>query len=155
MEFLSLSSHPARVRRLTRRIEGIALAEDGANFLEVYHFFLREGCAPAEGYRHTMRIFRGSLPSGGGPFTKDLSYARGFLRVCQYLRQAVGRGEERLAALLFCGKTNLDDLPALVHLVDEGLVRPPRYLPPPFTDLRLLSARLSFTDAFGWSTSAS
>jgi uncharacterized protein (TIGR02421 family) len=148
-EFLSLASHPARVRRLTRRIEGIALAERGANFLEVFRFFLCEGCAPAESYRHTMRIFRGSLPSGGGPFTKDLSYARGFLLVCQCLRQAVGRGESRLASLLFCGKTNLDDLPALAHLVDEGLVTPPRYLPPPFADLHGLSARMGFTDVVG------
>ncbi len=149
MEFLAWASHPARVRRLIRRLEGIARAERGANFLEVYHYFLGEGCAPTESYRHTMRIFRGSLPAGGGPFTKDLSYARGFLRLGQYLQQVVSRGEEHLAALLFCGKTCLDDLPALAHLVDEGLVAPPRYLPPPFADLRGVSARMGLANTNG------
>ncbi len=145
-EFLSLASHPARIRRLTRRIEGIALAEGGANFLEVYRFFLREGYVPRDSYRYAMRIFRGSLPTGCGPFTKDLCYGKGFLLVYQFLRQAMSRGEARLAPLLFCGKTNLADLPTLAHLVDEGLVAPPRYLPPPFADLHGLSAWLCFAD---------
>jgi uncharacterized protein (TIGR02421 family) len=142
MEFLARASHPGRVRRLVRRVEAAALAEGGADFLDVYRFFLDEGCLPAECYRHTMRVFRGGLPSGGGPFTKDLSYARGFLLLCQSLRQAIGRGEARLAPLLFCGKTNLADLPALAQLLDEGLLAPPCYLPPPFADPNVLGAWL-------------
>ena len=39
-EVLAFASHPARLRRLTHRIEGVALAENGANFLDVYRFFL-------------------------------------------------------------------------------------------------------------------
>src|SRR5262249_17970408 len=111
-------------------------------------YFLREGCAPAESYRHAMRIFRGSLPSGGGPFTKDLSYGKGFLRVYRFLRQVRSRNEMRLAPLLFCGKTHLDDLPALAHLADEALVAPPRFLPPPFADLRRLGACLRSARVF-------
>jgi uncharacterized protein (TIGR02421 family) len=143
-EFLAGASHPARLRRLVRRIEAVALAEAGADFLDVYRYFLAEGCPPEEGYRHAMRTFRGGLPSGGGPFTKDLSYAKGFLLLCRFLRQAADRGEAHLAPLLFCGKTGLDELPALAQLRDEGLVAPPRYLPPPFADPHALGARLCF-----------
>src|SRR5207248_8503041 len=42
-EILAFASHPGRVRRLTNRIEAVALAEAGANFLEVYRYFLEEG----------------------------------------------------------------------------------------------------------------
>src|SRR5205085_11368001 len=41
-EIITFASHPARVRRLTNRIEGTAMAEAGANFLEVYRYFLQE-----------------------------------------------------------------------------------------------------------------
>jgi uncharacterized protein (TIGR02421 family) len=39
-EIFAFASHPGRVRRLTNRIEGVAMAEAGANFLEVYRYFL-------------------------------------------------------------------------------------------------------------------
>src|SRR5262249_46082719 len=39
-EIFAFASHPGRVRRLTNRIEGVAMAEGGANFLEVYRHFL-------------------------------------------------------------------------------------------------------------------
>src|SRR5207248_10595704 len=71
-EVLSFASHPARLRRLTHRIEGVTMAEAGADFLEVYRFFLQEGYKPRDSYQHTTRPFRGSLPEGCRPFTKDL-----------------------------------------------------------------------------------
>lgn len=147
-EILSFASHPARIRRLTHRIEGVALAESGADFLEVYRFFLEEGYAPREGYQHTMRIFRGSLPAGCGPFTKDLSYSKGFVHLYNFMRQAVARGMVRRLPLLFCGKTNLDDFKTLTLLADEGLLAPPRYVPPPFANLHALSAWLCYANFF-------
>src|SRR5207302_1649168 len=42
-EIFAFASHPGRVRRLTNRIEGVAMAEAGANFLDVYRYFLEEG----------------------------------------------------------------------------------------------------------------
>ena len=92
---LSFASHPGRVRRLTHRIEGVALAESGADFLDVYRFFLAEGYEPRESYQHTMRLFRGSLPAGCGPFTKDLSYSQGFVLLYNFMRLAVTRGMVR------------------------------------------------------------
>src|SRR5262249_5533025 len=94
----AFASHPGRVRRLTNRIEGVAMAEAGATFLEVYRYFLGEGYDPREGYQHTMRIFRGSLPEGCGPFTKDLCYSKGFVLVYNFIRLAVSRGQVPRAA---------------------------------------------------------
>jgi uncharacterized protein (TIGR02421 family) len=145
-ELLAFASHPGRVRRLTNRIEGVALAEAGANFLEVYRYFLEEGYDSHEGYQHAMRIFRGSLPEGCGPFTKDLCYSKGFVLVYNYIRLAVSRGMVRRVPLLFCGKTTLADIKTLSQLVDEGLVEPPRFVPPQFSDLHALSAWMCYAN---------
>jgi uncharacterized protein (TIGR02421 family) len=145
-EIFAFASHPGRVRRLTNRIEGVALAESGANFLEVYRYFLQEGYDPHESYQHTMRIFRGSLPEGCGPFTKDLCYSKGFVLIYNYIRLAVSRGMVRRVPLLFCGKTTLADIKTLAQLVDEGLVVPPRFVPPQFSDLHALSAWMCYAN---------
>jgi uncharacterized protein (TIGR02421 family) len=147
-EILSFASHPGRVRRLTHRIEGVALAESGADFLDVYRFFLGEGYEPRESYQHTMRLFRGSLPAGCGPFTKDLCYSKGFVLLYNFMRLAVSRGLVRRVPLLFCGKTNLDDIKTLALLAEEGLLVPPRYVPPPFANLQALAAWLCFANFF-------
>lgn len=143
-EVLAFASHPERVRRLTHRIEGVSLAESGANFLDVYRFFVAEGYDPRESYQLTVRVFRGSLPEGAGPFTKDLCYGRGFVQVYNYLRLAVARGQVRRVPLLFCGKTSLGDMKTLANLVDEGLVDAPKFVPPQFADLRALTAWMCF-----------
>jgi uncharacterized protein (TIGR02421 family) len=143
-EIFAFASHPGRVRRLTNRIEGVAMAEAGANFLEVYRFFLEEGYDPREAYQHTMRIFRGSLPENCGPFTKDLCYSKGFVLVYNFIRLAVRKGMMRRVPLLFCGKTTLADIKTIAQLVEEGLVVPPRYLPPQFADLHGLAVWMCY-----------
>jgi uncharacterized protein (TIGR02421 family) len=148
-EIFAFASHPGRVRRLSNRIEGVALAEAGANFLDVYRFFLQQGHEPRDSYQQSMRIFRGSLPEGCGPFTKDLCYGRGFVQVYNFIRLAVKRGLARRAPLLFCGKTNLADMKMLTQLVEEGLVTPPRHVPPMFADLHALSAWMCFANFLG------
>jgi uncharacterized protein (TIGR02421 family) len=145
-EIFAFASHPGRVRRLSNRIEGVALAEAGANFLDVYRYFLEEGYNSRESYQHTMRIFRGSVPEGSGPFTKDLCYSKGFVLIYNYIRLAVSRGMSRRVPLLFCGKAALCDIKTIAHLVDEGLVTPPRFVPPAFADLNALSAWMCFAN---------
>src|SRR5438477_656307 len=145
-EIFAFALHPGRVRRLTNRIEGVAMAEAGANFLDVHRYFLDEGYDPHESYQHSMRIFRGSLPEGAGPFTKDLCYSKGFVLIYNFIRLAVSRGLVRRVPLLFCGKTNLADIKILSQLVDEGLVTPPRFVPAPFADLHALSAWMCYAN---------
>jgi uncharacterized protein (TIGR02421 family) len=142
-EVLAGASHSGRVRRLTNRIQAVALAEDGATFLDVFHFFQDEGCAPKESYQQTMRVFRGSLPEGCGPFTKDLCYGKGFLLIHHFVRTALSSRKMQQVSMLFAGKTNVTDIPTLAQLADEGLVAPPRYVPPHFADLQTVAGWVS------------
>ena len=141
-ELLAFASQRSRVRRLANRVAAVALAEDGATFLDVFRFFLHEGCTPKESYQQTTRVFRGSLPEGCGPFTKDLCYSKGFLLIYRFVCSAVVPDRTPCVPLLFCGKTNLADVPALAQLVEEGLIERPRYVPPPFTTASLGLGRL-------------
>jgi uncharacterized protein (TIGR02421 family) len=145
-EILAFASHPGRIRRLNNRIEGVAMVEAGANFLDVYRYFLAEGYDPRESYQHSMRIFRGSLPENCGPFTKDLCYSKGFVLVYNYVRLAVSKGLARRVPLLFCGKTTLGDIKILAQLVDEGLLEVPRFVPPQFADLHALTAWMCYAN---------
>jgi uncharacterized protein (TIGR02421 family) len=142
VEVLAFASHPDRLRRLAQRVQAVALVEAGADFVDVFRHFVAAGCAPSESYRLAARVFRGSLPSGAGPFTKDLAYSRGLVEMVGYLRRAIQAGQARRIPLLFCGKVGVDEVPLLSRLADEGLLAAPRHLPPPFADLRGLCAWL-------------
>ena len=145
MEVIAFASYPTRLRRLTNRKRAIHMAEQGADFMEVYHFFQTQGYNEEEAYTHASRVFRGSTPTGL-PFTKDLSYLKGFIMVYNYIQLAVRKGRLEHIPLLFCGKTTLEDMRTLRQLVEEGLVVPPKYLPPQFADLNALSAWMCFSN---------
>lgn len=144
MENLAFVGHPERVRRVSNRIRAVDLAEQGANFLEVFHFFRDKNVPEQEAYSLTARVFRGSLPDGQ-PFTKDVSYSKGFILVYNFIQLAVRRGKLDRIPLLFCGKTTLEDMRTLNHLVEEGLVQPPKFLPPQFADLQALTSWMCYS----------
>ncbi|HEV2332505.1 MAG TPA: flavohemoglobin expression-modulating QEGLA motif protein, partial [Gammaproteobacteria bacterium] len=112
MEIITFSSYPTRLRRLANRIRAVHIAEQGGDFLQVYRFFLEQGFTEAESFANASRIFRGSTPDGA-PFTKDLSYNKGFIMIYNYLRLAVRKGMLNRIPLLFCGKTTLEDMRTL------------------------------------------
>lgn len=145
MEILAFASHPGRMRRVTNRIRAVDMAEGGADFLEIFRFFREQGFGELEAYGNTTRVFRGSTPTGG-PFTKDISYSKGFILVYNYIQSAVRRGLLDRIPLLFCGKTTLEDMRTLAHLVEEGLVVPPRYLPGHFSDLNSLVSWMCYSN---------
>jgi uncharacterized protein (TIGR02421 family) len=144
MEIFDFASYPRRIARLTNRVTAISLAEDGANFLDIFNFFHEKGLSKEESYNSASRIFRGSTPELG-PFTKDLVYSKGFILIYNYLRLAIQRGLLSRIPLLFTGKTALEDQRILAHLVEEGLVVPPKYVPRQFKDLAALSAWMSYS----------
>jgi uncharacterized protein (TIGR02421 family) len=143
-EILAFASHPGRVRRLTNRVQAVSMAESGADFLEVFEFFRNQSYNEFDSFQNTARVFRGSTPTGG-PFTKDLTYSKGFILTYNYILLAVREGRLGRIPLLFCGKTHLEDMRVLAHLVEEGVVQPPRYLPEPFRDLSALSAWMCYS----------
>ncbi|MDX1902265.1 MAG: flavohemoglobin expression-modulating QEGLA motif protein [Gammaproteobacteria bacterium] len=143
-EIFTFSSYPGRLKRLTNRIIAVNMAEEGANFLDVYHFYREQGLDEQDSYHSTTRVFRGSTPDGG-PFTKDLSYSKGFILIYNYIRLAVQRGLVANIPLLFVGKTTLEDVHILGDLINEGIVVPPRYMPPQFRDIAALSAWMCYS----------
>ncbi len=81
----------ARMKRISLRIEAIALARDGADFIEVFRYFDAAGQAPAESFSSAQRVFRGVPTTGGAAFTKDTVYLRGLVSVHTFFRQALQR----------------------------------------------------------------
>lgn len=145
MEIIAFASHPDRVLRLTNRIRAVAMAEAGANFIEVYEFFREQGRSEDVAYNNTQRVFRGSTPDGG-PFTKDLTYSKGFILVYNYVRLAVRKGLLDRIPLLFCGKTTLEDMRILAQLREEKMITMPRYLPPQFSDMSALTSWMCYSN---------
>ena len=144
MEIVTFSSSPERLMRLINRVRAITLVEEGADFMDVFTFFKEKGLDDEESYIHSSRIFRGSS-SDGMPFTKDLTYIKGFVLTYNFMRLAVSKGKPDRIPLLFCGKTMIEDMKVLVDLVEEGTVIAPLFLPPQFKDLMGLSSWLSFS----------
>jgi len=143
-ELVSFSSYPGRMRKITNRVIALDKVTQGANFLDVYRYFIDCGLSEEDSYNNSVRIFRGSTPTGG-PFTKDLSYAKGFVLIYNFIRFAISQHRLDAIPLLFTGKLVLDDLPLLGELREQGILTPPVYLPPQFCDLSALSAWMSFS----------
>lgn len=143
-EVTAFTSHPTRLRRINDRIEAIHQAEDGASFLDVYRWFVDErGHEPQAAYADAMRVFRGSLPEAG-PYPKDLAYNKGFIQVYNFLSVAIAQGKIYRIGLLFTGKTALERIGLLSRAYAEGLLAPPRYLPPHFADLAGIGSWLAY-----------
>lgn len=143
-EVFTFASYPGRLKRLSNRITAVSMAEEGANFLDVFNFYREQGADENDSYHYTTRVFRGSTPSGG-PFTKDLSYSKGFILIYNYVRLAVQRGLVSQIPILFMGKTTLEDIHILADLVEEEIAIPPKYVPPQFRDLAALSAWMVYS----------
>ena len=143
-EVVTFSSYPGRIRKITNRVIALDKVRQGADFLDVYRYFLECNLSEADSYNQTVRVFRGSIPTGG-PFTKDLSYAKGFLLIYNFIRFAISQRHLHAIPLLFTGKIVLDDLPLLGELYERKILTAPVYLPPPFRDLAALSAWMSFS----------
>lgn len=158
IETLTFSSFPDRARRISDRIIAIDMAEQGADFLDVYRYFLDKGVSEHDSFTITQRVFRGGMVEGGACFTKDLSYVRGFSELVNFIRSAAVEGVPEILPMLFAGKVNLDDIPRLYEYYLDGLIAAPRYLPPMFKNLNGLyvwfgfASGISHMDAIGVQT---
>jgi uncharacterized protein (TIGR02421 family) len=150
-EFMTQSTSIERLRRLSDRTLAIKMAEDGADFCELYRFFLGRGHDEGTAYDCARRVCRGGMVEGGAPFTKDVCYLDGLLRVTNFLRVALVKGHVEYVRLLFAGKIDLVDVPLLGRLLreGEGIFRAPRYLPDWARDLSYLTAFMSYSAFLG------
>jgi uncharacterized protein (TIGR02421 family) len=146
MEIITFSTYPLRARTINDRILGVDKAEDGASFIDVYEFYLTEGYSETEAFRNSMRVFRGACLEGGAPFTKDISYCRGFIENYNFIRTAIKRGLPEIVPFIFSGKVHVDDVPLLYQLSVDGVIDTPALLPPPFEDLNGLAVWMAFSN---------
>ena len=144
-EIISGTIELDRLRRLADRVFAIQMAIEGADFLQVYHYFLERTGNPDQSFENARRVFRGGVITGGAPFTKDVVYLFGLLQVSTVIRAIFSAGRSDCLRLLFCGKLELQDIPALCELAAMGLCKPARYLPPWASDLRFLLATLTYS----------
>ncbi len=144
-EFLSGALDPQRLKRLADRVIAIQMALDGADFLQLYDYFLNVSENEYEAFENARRVVRGGLVTGGAPLTKDVVYLQGLLEVHSFLRAAVQAGDPSLTRLLFVGKFDLADMGAMRMLSEARLLVEPRYMPPWATDLRFLTSYLAYS----------
>lgn len=146
MEVFSFVCLPERGQRINNRLIACDMAESGANFLEVMEYFKSQGIGEEEAFKNTQRVFRGGVLDGGAPFTKDISYCKGFVMTYNYLRGLVRIGKPELIPFLFSGKVALEDVPILYEISEQGLLDRPKYLPRQFSDLNGLSVWMAFSN---------
>ncbi len=144
-EIISGSMELDRMRRLADRVFAIQMAIEGADFLEVYRFFLERAASCDQAFENARRVFRGGVISGGAPFTKDVVYLFGLLQVSIAIRSCFAAGRSDVLRLFFCGKLDALDIPALCELYSMGLLRAPLYLPPWISDPRSLLALFTYS----------
>jgi uncharacterized protein (TIGR02421 family) len=144
-ELISGSMELDRMRRLADRVFAIQMVIEGADFLEVYRYFLERTANPDQAFENARRVFRGGIITGGAPFTKDVVYLFGLLQVSVTIRSAFAAGRSDVLRLFFCGKIDAFDIPALCELYTMGLLRAPRYLPPWISDPRYLLALFTYS----------
>ena len=145
-EYITNSIDLDRLRRLADRILAIQMAIEGADFIDVYHYFLGRIGSESQAYENSRRVFRGGVLTGGAPFTKDGVYLEGFIRVHNFLKAIAANGRADCLKLLFCGKMDIEDIPVLYKLEEMGLCKPAKYLPPWVKDVRYLLAYLTCSE---------
>ena len=144
-ELISQTMDPKRFRRLADRVISIDMAQNGADFIELFRYYLERGYTERDAYQGAVRCVRGGLVTGGAPFTKDVAYLDGLVRIYNFIRIALARKRPEFVRFLFVGKIIPEDIPALLELHREGLVQQPRYLPPWAANMDFLTSFMSFS----------
>lgn len=142
-ELMTLSLDIVRLRRIALRIKAIAMALDGADFIEVFTSFLEAGQSEEESYQSTVRCFRGGDVRGKTVFTKDTVYLKGLMEVHAFLAVTIHENRPELANALFAGRLSLGDVVELAPYFESGFLTGPYYMPSWANDLRTLASALA------------
>ena len=134
-----------RMKRISLRIEAVSRAMEGADFIEVFRYFLDSGNPEVESFVSAQRVFRGVPTTGGCAFTKDTVYVRGLIGVHTFFRWALRQRKLRLCRLLFAGKMTLADVQRFEPMFDCGALVPPRFLPQWVSRANGLAGMLAFS----------
>lgn len=119
-----------RMKRISLRILAIDMALRGADFIDVFRFFLEAGQREPESFASAARVFRGVPVTGGAAFTKDGVYLAGLVRIHTFFRWCLRQKKLALTHRLFAGKLALEDVFDLAPAFEDGSIVAPRFLPP-------------------------
>lgn len=144
-EFITGCIDIDRMNRISDRVVAIQMAIDGASFIDVYRFFKDRTRLKTDAFENARRVFRGGVVSGGAPFTKDIVYLDGMIRVHNLFRAAVNKGKLNELEILFTGKIDLNDIPIVLKMKKEGLINKPKYLPYWMKDIDRMVSYFSFS----------
>jgi uncharacterized protein (TIGR02421 family) len=142
-ELLTLSLDILRLRRIAQRIKAIAMALEGADFIEVFNSFLEAGQSEEESYQSTVRCFRGGDVRGKTVFTKDTVYLKGLMELHAFLAIIIHENRPELANALFAGRLSIGDVIELAPYFESGFLVGPHYMPHWASDLRTLASALA------------
>lgn len=133
-----------RLNRIAMRVIAIQMGMDGADFIQVFKFFLENGQTEHESFFSAARIFRGGDVRGKNVFTKDSVYIQGLLFVHTFFLKSVQQGNFDYLDCLFAGRLTLSDVISLTpHLHKE--IAPPRFSPPWLSNRNTFAAYLSYS----------
>ncbi len=144
-ELMTGSLDIERIKRISLRILAIDMALNGADFIEVFRYFLDAGQTETDSFSSAQRVFRGSPVTGGSAFTKDSVYLHGLLSVHTFFRWALKNRKLNLCRNLFAGKMSLHDVLALESEFDSGYIAAPNWLPRWIRHANGLAAMLAFS----------
>ncbi len=135
-----------RLRRIALRIPAVQMGLDGADFIDVFRFFLEAGQTEKESFQSAARVFRGGQPAGGGiVFTKDSVYIQGLIYTHLFLLKSIEENKFFFAEHLFTGRLTLGDIVRLEPFIEKQWMSPPRYLPPWLRNRQKLAAFLTYS----------
>ncbi len=144
-ELVTGSIDISRLERIAMRIIAIDMALSGADFIEVFEYFVETEQPLAECYSSTMRVFRGAPLTGGHAFTKDSVYLRGMLEVHTFFRWAFKEQKFRFCEHFFAGRMTLNDVVRYEEFFADGTLGSPKHLPPWMTRTTGLAGYLAFS----------
>jgi uncharacterized protein (TIGR02421 family) len=143
-ELISGTMDLSRLRRIALRTKGIQHGLDGADFIEVFKFFLEAGQSEIESFQSAARVFRGGDTRGKHVFTKDVVYLKGLLSVHAFLRKAILERKIDYPQLLFSGRLTVGDVFRMEDAFKDGWLVPGQYLPPWASNRQGLAAYLCY-----------
>lgn len=143
-ELITSTIDLSRLRRIALRTKSIAMALDGADFLEVFQYCIEEGQDETESYQTAMRVFRGGDVRGGICFTKDGVYVEGLILVHTFLRRAIQTGKVDYPHYLMSGRFTLGDIVQLEPWFKSGWIAMPTIESPWVANRHCLAAYLCY-----------
>ncbi|HEU4401370.1 MAG TPA: tyrosine/phenylalanine carboxypeptidase domain-containing protein [Candidatus Polarisedimenticolia bacterium] len=144
-ELITTTMDLSRLRRLALRIRAVQQALDGADFIEVFRFFLESGQNQRDSFQSARRVFRGGDPRGRIVFTKDVIYVQGLVFTHTFLRKAIQSGKVEYPHYLFAGRLTWGDVISLEPYFQNGFIAGPLYEPEWVANRLCLAAYLTYS----------